>query len=139
MYKLVVVCGRVGVVLSQITINDMFLEFLITLGHGCRLLNPDLESSVSLFVGSYILQLILHLPSQMAHHIRDLVAALLRRMQSCEISALKSSLLLIFARLVFLLIYFVCASSVESTFLFSPYKPVDLFPQIFRLNFTLKL
>nr|GMD27318.1 importin-9 [Ipomoea batatas] len=36
----------------------------------------------------------------MAHHIRDLVAALLRRMQSCEISALKSSLLLIFARLV---------------------------------------
>nr|GMD28548.1 importin-9 isoform X1 [Ipomoea batatas] len=65
-----------------------------------RLLNPDLESSVSLFVGSYILQLILHLPSQMAHHIRDLVAALLRRMQSCEISALKSSLLLIFARLV---------------------------------------
>ncbi|CAH9119623.1 unnamed protein product [Cuscuta europaea] len=65
-----------------------------------RLLNPDLESSVSLFVGSYILQLILHLPSQMAQHIRDLVAALIRRMQYCEISALKSSLLLIFARLV---------------------------------------
>ncbi|VFQ95349.1 unnamed protein product [Cuscuta campestris] len=65
-----------------------------------RLLNPDLESSVSLFVGSYILQLILHLPSQMSEHIRDLVAALIKRMQSCEISALKSSLLVIFARLV---------------------------------------
>ncbi|KAG5534672.1 hypothetical protein RHGRI_022711 [Rhododendron griersonianum] len=41
-----------------------------------RLLDPDLESSGSLFVGSYILQLILHLPSQMAPHIKDLVAAL---------------------------------------------------------------
>ncbi|KAI5678745.1 hypothetical protein M9H77_09695 [Catharanthus roseus] len=65
-----------------------------------RLLNPDLESSGSLFVGTYILQLILHLPSQMAQHIRDLVAALVRRMQSCQISGLRSSLLLIFARLV---------------------------------------
>ncbi|KAL2542771.1 ARM repeat superfamily protein [Abeliophyllum distichum] len=65
-----------------------------------RLLDPDLESSGSLFVGSYILQLILHLPSQMAQHIRDLVAALIRRMQSCQIAGLKSSLLLIFARLV---------------------------------------
>ncbi|XP_073314450.1 uncharacterized protein [Primulina huaijiensis] len=65
-----------------------------------RLLDPDLESSGSLFVGSYILQLILHLPSQMAHHIRDLVIALIRRMQSSQIAGLKSSLLLIFARLV---------------------------------------
>lgn len=65
-----------------------------------RLLDPDLESSGSLFVGSYILQLILHLPSQMAQHIGDLVAALVRRMQSCQIAGLKSSLLLIFARLV---------------------------------------
>ncbi|KAL7132572.1 hypothetical protein ABFS83_12G083800 [Erythranthe nasuta] len=65
-----------------------------------RLLDPDLESSASLFVGSYILQLILHLPSQMAQHIRDLVTALVRRMQSSQISGLKSSLLLIFARLV---------------------------------------
>ncbi|KAL1807817.1 hypothetical protein ACET3Z_024807 [Daucus carota] len=65
-----------------------------------RLLNPDLESSGSLFVASYILQLILHLPSQMAQHIRDLVAALVRRMQSCQIAGLKSSLILIFARLV---------------------------------------
>lgn len=65
-----------------------------------RLLDPDLESSGSLFVGSYILQLILHLPSQMAPHIRDLVAALVRRMQSSKIAGLRSSLLLIFARLV---------------------------------------
>ncbi|XP_021292945.1 importin-9 [Herrania umbratica] len=65
-----------------------------------RLLDPDLESSGSLFVGSYILQLILHLPSQMAQHIRDLIVALVRRMQSASIAGLKSSLLLIFARLV---------------------------------------
>ncbi|THG21514.1 hypothetical protein TEA_029758 [Camellia sinensis var. sinensis] len=65
-----------------------------------RLLDPDLESSGSLFVGSYILQLILHLPSQMAPHIRVLVAALVRRMQSSKIAGLRSSLILIFARLV---------------------------------------
>ncbi|KAJ6322173.1 hypothetical protein OIU77_012113 [Salix suchowensis] len=65
-----------------------------------RLLDPDLESSGSLFVGSYILHLILHLPLQMAIHIRDLVGALVRRMQSAQIVVLKSSLLLIFARLV---------------------------------------
>ncbi|KAL0396858.1 UNVERIFIED_CONTAM: Importin-9 [Sesamum calycinum] len=67
-----------------------------------RLLDPDLESSGSLFVGSFSLQLILHLPSQMAQQIRDLVTALIRRMQSSQISALKSSLILIFARLVHL-------------------------------------
>ncbi|KAI9085691.1 hypothetical protein K1719_032297 [Acacia pycnantha] len=65
-----------------------------------RLLDPNLESSGSLFVGSYILQLILHLPSQMAVHIRDLVAAVVRRMQSAQIAALRSSLLVVFARLV---------------------------------------
>ncbi|XP_076929084.1 uncharacterized protein LOC143593298 [Bidens hawaiensis] len=65
-----------------------------------RLLDPDLDSSGSLFVGNYILQLILHLSSQMAQHIRDLVAALVRRMQFCQIAGLRSSLLLIFARLV---------------------------------------
>ncbi|KAK9276415.1 hypothetical protein L1049_005948 [Liquidambar formosana] len=65
-----------------------------------RLLDPDLESSGSLFVGSYILQLILHLPLQMSQHIQDLVAALVRRMQTCQIAGLRSSLLLIFARLV---------------------------------------
>ncbi|CAJ1932166.1 unnamed protein product [Sphenostylis stenocarpa] len=65
-----------------------------------RLLDPKLESSGSLFVGSYILQLILHLPSQMAVHIRDLVAALVKRMQSSENAVLRSSLLIVFARLV---------------------------------------
>lgn len=65
-----------------------------------RLLDPNLESSGSLFVGSYILQLILHLPSQMVVHIRDLVAALVRRMQSAQIASLRSSLLVVFARLV---------------------------------------
>lgn len=65
-----------------------------------RLLDPDLESSGSLFVGSYILQLILHLSTQMAQHIRDLMTALIRRMQSSQIAGLRSSLLLIFARLV---------------------------------------
>ncbi|KAK8470696.1 hypothetical protein PHAVU_003G034100 [Phaseolus vulgaris] len=65
-----------------------------------RLLDPKLESSGSLFVGSYILQLILHLPSQMAVHIRDLVAALVKRMQSAENALLQSSLLIVFARLV---------------------------------------
>ncbi|KAF2551103.1 hypothetical protein F2Q68_00035166 [Brassica cretica] len=65
-----------------------------------RLLNPDLECSGSLFAGKYILQLILHLPSEMAPHVQDLIAALVRRMQSAEISGFRSSLLLIFARLV---------------------------------------
>ncbi|XP_056696512.1 uncharacterized protein [Spinacia oleracea] len=67
-----------------------------------RLLDPDLESSGSFFVGNYILQLILNLPSQMGQHIQDLVSALVRRMRSCEIAGLKSSLLLVFARLVHL-------------------------------------
>uniref|UniRef100_A0A803KVA8 Importin N-terminal domain-containing protein n=1 Tax=Chenopodium quinoa TaxID=63459 RepID=A0A803KVA8_CHEQI len=67
-----------------------------------RLLDPDLESSGSFFVGNYILQLILNLPSQMGQHIQDLVSALVRRMQSCEIAGLKNSLLLVFARLVHL-------------------------------------
>ncbi|MQL84216.1 hypothetical protein Taro_016714 [Colocasia esculenta] len=70
-----------------------------------RLLDPDLESSGSLFVGSYVLQLILHVPSQMALHIRELIGCLVRRMQSCEIEGLKSSLIVIIARLVILLEY----------------------------------
>lgn len=69
-----------------------------------RLLDPDLESSGSLFVGSYILQLILHLPSQMSLHIHELVASVVWRMQSCEISGLKSSLIVILARLVIILL-----------------------------------
>ncbi|XP_030512692.1 importin-9 isoform X1 [Rhodamnia argentea] len=65
-----------------------------------RLLDPALESSGSLFVGNYILQLILHLPQQIAPHIWDMAAALVRRMQSAEIAGLRTSLILIFARLV---------------------------------------
>ncbi|TYK09061.1 importin-9 isoform X1 [Cucumis melo var. makuwa] len=65
-----------------------------------RLLDPKMESSGSFFVGSFILQLILHLPLQMAQHLPDLVAALVRRMQSVQIAGLRCSLILIFARLV---------------------------------------
>ncbi|KAJ0037329.1 hypothetical protein Pint_23386 [Pistacia integerrima] len=65
-----------------------------------RLLDPDMEGSGSLFVGTYILQLILHLPSQMAQHIQDLVVALVIRLRSAQIAGLRNSLLLIFARLV---------------------------------------
>lgn len=68
-----------------------------------RLLDPELQSSVSLYVGNYILQLILHLPSQMSPHLRDFVAAIVRRLQSSEIEGLKCSLILILARLVSLL------------------------------------
>ena len=73
------------------------MEFYAT---NCRLLDPELESSGSLFVGSYVLQLILHFPSQMLPHIRDLIAALVRRMQSVQIAGLKSSMIVIFAQLV---------------------------------------
>uniref|UniRef100_A0A7N0ZSB7 Importin-9 central HEAT repeats domain-containing protein n=1 Tax=Kalanchoe fedtschenkoi TaxID=63787 RepID=A0A7N0ZSB7_KALFE len=65
-----------------------------------RLLDPNLESSGSLFVGSYVLQLIVHLSAQMSPHIPDLAAALVRRMQTCQIAGLRSSLILVFARLV---------------------------------------
>lgn len=78
----------------------LFLICCLILWNLNRLLDPNLESSGSLFVGSYILQLILHLPSHMAIHIRDLVAALVRRMQSAQIASLRSSLLVVFARLV---------------------------------------
>lgn len=67
-----------------------------------RLLDPELESSVSLFVGSYILQLILHLPLHLSPHIPELIAAIVRRMQSSNIVVLKSSLVVIIARLVHL-------------------------------------
>ncbi|KAL5725979.1 uridine/cytidine kinase [Ranunculus cassubicifolius] len=65
-----------------------------------RLLDPDIESSNSLFVGRYIVQLILYMPSQLAQHMQDLIAALIRRLQSSQTSGLKNSLMLIFARLV---------------------------------------
>uniref|UniRef100_A0A0E0LAD0 Importin-7/11-like TPR repeats domain-containing protein n=1 Tax=Oryza punctata TaxID=4537 RepID=A0A0E0LAD0_ORYPU len=67
-----------------------------------RLLDPVLESSVSLFVGSYILQLIIHLPSHLSPHFPELIAAIVRRMQSSSITGLKSSLVVIVARLVHL-------------------------------------
>lgn len=65
-----------------------------------RLLDPNLESSGSLFVGTFILQLILHMPLQMAEHIHGLIAAVVKRLQSCETAGLRSSLLLIIARVV---------------------------------------
>ena len=71
--------------------------------YDCRLLDPKMESSGSFLVGSFILQLILHLPSQMAQHLPDLVAALVRRMQSVQIAGVRGSLILIFARLVIVL------------------------------------
>ncbi|KAG2568297.1 hypothetical protein PVAP13_7NG307700 [Panicum virgatum] len=64
-----------------------------------RLLDPALESSVSLFVGSFILQLILQMPSHLSPYIPDLIAAIVRRMQTSSIAGLKSSLIVIIARL----------------------------------------
>ncbi|KAL6631269.1 hypothetical protein ACP70R_028119 [Stipagrostis hirtigluma subsp. patula] len=67
-----------------------------------RLLDPTLESSVSFFVGSFVLQLILHMPSHLSPHIPDLIAAIVRRMQTSSIAGLKSSLIVTVARLVHL-------------------------------------
>uniref|UniRef100_A0A0D6QYM5 Importin N-terminal domain-containing protein n=1 Tax=Araucaria cunninghamii TaxID=56994 RepID=A0A0D6QYM5_ARACU len=80
--------------------GDSSVNMKMLLDAAARLLSPDMDSSGSLFVGSYILQLILHLSSYMAPHLRDLVVALVRRMETSEILGLKSSLLLVFARLV---------------------------------------
>ncbi|XP_074582872.1 uncharacterized protein LOC141839108 isoform X1 [Curcuma longa] len=80
--------------------GDSGLAMKCLLDAASRLLDPDMESSGSLFVASYILQLILHLPSQMSLHIHELVASVVRRMQSCEVFGLRSSLILILARLV---------------------------------------
>ncbi|CAM6086065.1 unnamed protein product [Calypogeia fissa] len=65
-----------------------------------RLLNPELESSSALFVGSFINALILHLSTMMAPYIRQLVTALLACIRSTELIALKTSLVLVIARLV---------------------------------------
>ncbi|CAO2043457.1 unnamed protein product [Urochloa humidicola] len=67
-----------------------------------RLLDPALESSVSLFVGSFVMQLVLQMPSHLSPHIPDLIAAIVRRMQTSSIAGLKSSLIVIIARLVHL-------------------------------------
>eukprot|EP01018_Ginkgo_biloba_P014674 Gb_41282 [translate_table: standard] len=82
--------------------GDSNVTMRMLLDVAARLLSPDLDSSGSLFVGSYILQLVLHLSSYMAQHIRDLVVALVRRMETAQILGLKNSLLLVFARLVHL-------------------------------------
>ena len=82
---------------------DIGFWMLIFAQFECRLLDPKLKCSslfYSRFVESYILQLIVNLPSQMSLHIRELVAALVWWMQSVQIVELKGSLLLFFARLV---------------------------------------
>ncbi|KAI5081597.1 hypothetical protein GOP47_0001340 [Adiantum capillus-veneris] len=65
-----------------------------------RLLNPELDSSSSLFVERLISQLILKLPGHMAPHLKDLVVALVQRMETSEIMGLRNSLILVIARLV---------------------------------------
>lgn len=80
--------------------GDSSITMKMLLDATARLLSPNMESSGSLFVGSFILQLVLHLSPYMAQHLRDLVVALVRRMETSEIVGLKNSLLLVFARLV---------------------------------------
>jgi len=46
------------------------------------------------------LQLILQMPSHLSPYIPDLIAAIVRRMQTSSIAGLKSSLIVIIARLV---------------------------------------
>ncbi|KAH7416171.1 hypothetical protein KP509_14G078800 [Ceratopteris richardii] len=65
-----------------------------------RLLNPALDSSSSLFVERFISQLIYKLPGYMAPHLRDLVVAVVQRMETSEILGLRNSLILVIARLV---------------------------------------
>ncbi|MCO5588833.1 hypothetical protein L7F22_042793 [Adiantum nelumboides] len=72
----------------------------LLLDAAARLLNPELDSSSSLFVERLISQLIHKLPGHMAPHLRDLVAALVQRMETSEIMGLRNSLILVVARLV---------------------------------------
>ncbi|KAG0591650.1 hypothetical protein M758_1G229200 [Ceratodon purpureus] len=65
-----------------------------------RLLNPEQDSSSALFVGNLVTQLIMQLSVRMAPHIRDLIAALVIRMQSTTVAVFKTTLLIVFARLV---------------------------------------
>ncbi|BBN19279.1 importin-9 [Marchantia polymorpha subsp. ruderalis] len=65
-----------------------------------RLLNPELESSSALFVGGFVTALILNMSSNMAPHFSQLITALLARMRGSEMIALKTSILLVIARLV---------------------------------------
>lgn len=66
----------------------------------CRLLSPDQDSSSAMFVGSFVTQLIMQLAGRVAPHIRDLIAALVNLMLSTDAATLKTTLLLVFARLV---------------------------------------
>lgn len=65
-----------------------------------RLLNPEQDSSSALFVGNLVTQLIMQLSVRMAPHIRDLIAALVVRIQSTTVAVFKTTLLIVFARLV---------------------------------------
>ncbi|KAH1111483.1 hypothetical protein GYH30_010038 [Glycine max] len=78
-------------------------SMIYIISYFCALLDPKLESSGSLFVGSCILQLILHLPSQIVVHIRDLIAALVKHMQSAQNFVLLSSLLIFIDLLISIL------------------------------------
>ncbi|XP_024534620.1 importin-9 isoform X1 [Selaginella moellendorffii] len=62
-----------------------------------RLLNPQTNSSGSLYSGTFIVQLIEKFSLRMAPHLRDLVTALVVRLESV---ALKGSLIFVFAKLV---------------------------------------
>ncbi|KAL3699542.1 hypothetical protein R1sor_017564 [Riccia sorocarpa] len=65
-----------------------------------RLLNPELESSSALFVGGFITALILNMSSNMAPHFGPLITALLARIRGSEMIALKTSIIIVIARLV---------------------------------------
>uniref|UniRef100_A0A7N0VHF3 Uncharacterized protein n=2 Tax=Kalanchoe fedtschenkoi TaxID=63787 RepID=A0A7N0VHF3_KALFE len=60
----------------------------------------NIKSSGSFYVGSYVLQLVVHLSLQMAAHISDIAAAPVGCMKAYHIAGLRSSLILIFARLL---------------------------------------
>ncbi|KAJ7556791.1 hypothetical protein O6H91_05G098700 [Diphasiastrum complanatum] len=65
-----------------------------------RLLDPGIESSASLFVGNFITELVQQFSSHMAPFLRDLVMALVARMQTAQMPGLTMSIILVFARLV---------------------------------------
>ena len=71
----------------------------------CRLLSPEQDSSSAMFVGNFVTQLIMQLAERVAPHIRDLIAALVNLMQSTDAATLKTTLLLVFARLVIEIYY----------------------------------
>lgn len=82
--------------------NDTWFRcFFFDRSHGyvhacsmCRLLNPEQDSSSALFVGNLVTQLIMQLSVRMAPHIRDLIAALVIRMQSTDVAVFKTKLII---------------------------------------------